>query len=85
MAGWNPVPYAKDVTVPTLFVQNVNDRTTDMNHVKAVYDNIPAEKSAIWIDEKGDEDNELHRFHTYNWFNDHPEPLIDFFNKYLQD
>ena len=25
----------------------------------------------------------LHRFDAYNWFNDHPEKLLEFFGKYL--
>ena len=79
MAGWNPIPYAKNIFVPVLFVQNVNDPWSDMKHVKEIYNAIPTEKEAIWIDEE-----EKHRFHTYNWFNDHPEPLINFFKKYLK-
>jgi hypothetical protein len=49
-----------------------------MNHIRAIYDAIPAEKEAIWIDEE-----EQHRLHTYNWFNDHPEKLLEFLNRYL--
>lgn len=79
MAGWNPIPYAKNIFVPVLFVQNVNDPWSDMKHVREIYDAIPTEKEVIWIDEE-----EKHRFHTYNWFNNHPEPLLDFFNRYLQ-
>jgi pimeloyl-ACP methyl ester carboxylesterase len=78
MEDWNPVPFAKKVFVPTLFVQNVNDPWSDMEHIRAIYGKIPTEKSAIWIDEE-----ETHRFLTYNWFNDHPEPLLDFLGKYM--
>ena len=79
MAGWNPIPFAKNVYVPVLFVQNVHDPWSDMDHVREIYDAIPTEKEAIWIDEE-----EKHRFHTYNWFNDHPELLLDFFNRNLR-
>ena len=79
MAGWNPIPYAKNIFVPVLFVQNVNDPWSDMKHVKEIYNAIPTDKEAIWIDEE-----EKHRFHTYNWFNNNPEPLINFFKKYLK-
>jgi len=78
MSGWNPVNFAGDITIPTLFVQNVNDPWTDMNHVKDIYNRIPAEKEALWIDEK-----ETHRFIAYNWFNDHPEQLVNFFDEKL--
>jgi alpha-beta hydrolase superfamily lysophospholipase len=79
MAGWDPVPFAKNIFVPVLFVQNVNDPWSDMDHVREIYNAIPTEKTAIWIDEE----EEKHRFHTYNWFNDNPEKLLQFFNKYL--
>ena len=78
MEDWNPVPFAEKVFVPALFVQNVNDPWSDMDHMHEIYDAIPTEKSAIWIDEE-----ETHRFLTYNWFNDHPEPLLDFFGTYM--
>jgi pimeloyl-ACP methyl ester carboxylesterase len=74
----NPALFADKITVPTLFVQNVNDPWSDMEHSKEIYDKIGAEKEAIWLDE-----TEKHRFLTYNWFNDHPEKLIAFFDKHL--
>ena len=49
-----------------------------MDHVRKIYDAIPTEKEAISIDEE-----EKHRFHTYNWFNDHPEKLLGFFPKHM--
>lgn len=73
-----PVPYAKNVIVPTLFVQNVNDPWSDMAHSRAIYDAIPTEKEVVWLDEE-----EHHRFLAYNWFNDHPEKLLAFFSRYL--
>ena len=78
MKDWDAISYIKDIFVPVLFVQNVNDPTSDMDHVRENYNAIPTEKEVIWIDEK-----EKHRFHTYNWFNNNPEPLINFFNKHL--
>ena len=83
MAEWDPVPFAEDVRVPVLFVQNVNDSTSDMKHVEAIYNAIPSEKNAIWIDEEGTDAGTYHRFHTYNWFNDHPEQLVAFFDAKL--
>ena len=78
MAGWNPINFANKITIPTLFVQNVNDPWTDMKHVEDIFSSIPAEKEALWIDEK-----QTHRFMTYNWFNEHPEQLVKFFDKHL--
>lgn len=43
MAGWNPIPFANNIFVPVLFVQNVNDPWSDMDHVKKIYNAIPTE------------------------------------------
>lgn len=78
MKDQDPTLYAPNVFVPVLFVQNINDPWSDIEHSRAIYNAFSTEKEAIWIDEE-----EHHRFHTYNWFNDHPEKLIDFMNRYL--
>jgi pimeloyl-ACP methyl ester carboxylesterase len=73
----NPELYAGDVLVPVLFVQALGDPWSDIDHSRAIYDAIPTEKEAIWIE------GDLHRFDTYNWFNDHPEELLSFFEQNL--
>lgn len=73
----NPVLYAGDVFVPVLFVQALGDPWSDIDHSRAIYDAIPTEKEAIWLE------GDVHRFYAYNYFNDHPEKLLDFFEKYL--
>ncbi|MCV6574454.1 MAG: hypothetical protein OIF58_01860 [Cohaesibacter sp.] len=83
LADWNPIGNMKHIFVPALFVQNLHDKTSDMDHMREIFSVIPTEKTAIWIDEP-DEDHSRHRFHTYNWFNHHPQPLLDFFGRYLK-
>ena len=78
MTDQNPLLYAPNIFLPTLFVQNVNDPWSDMDHSRAIYDAIPTEKKAIWIDEEAH-----HRFLTYNWFNDNPKKLLDFLDQHL--
>ena len=73
MDDQNPLLYAKDVFVPTLFVQSIEDPWSDIDHSEEIYNMIPTEKEAIWIE------GEMHRFDTYNWFNDNPEPLLGVF------
>jgi pimeloyl-ACP methyl ester carboxylesterase len=75
-----PLPYAGNVFVPVLYVQNINDYWSDMDESRAIYDAIPTDKEAIWLDE-----NEKHRFLAYNWFNDNPKPLLAFMDKYLTE
>lgn len=73
----NPLLYAGDVMVPVLFVQALGDPWSDIEHIRTIYETIPTEKEAIWIE------GDLHRFDTYNWFNDNPEPLLSFFDQNL--
>ncbi len=79
LEGQNPLLYAGQVSVPTLFVQNINDPWSDMEHSNEIYNSIPTEKEAIWLDEE-----ERHRFLAYNWFNDHPDKMVEWFDKYLK-
>ena len=73
----NPLRFVSKIIVPTLFMQNLNDPWTEIGHTKEIYEAIPVEKEAIWYE------GENHRFDAYNWFNDNPEKLIAFFDKYL--
>ncbi len=79
MERQNPELFADKILVPTLFVQNVNDVWSDMDHIRRIYSLIPTEKKALWLDKK----DQPHRFMAYNWFNDHPEELLAFFEKHL--
>lgn len=73
----NPLRFVENITIPTLYMQNLNDPWTDIDHTKEIYNAIPSEKEAIWYE------GENHRFDAYNWFNDNPEKLIAFFDKHL--
>lgn len=73
----NPLLFADKINTPTLFVQNINDPWGNIEHSKEIFEKIKVEKEAVWLDE------EAHRFLAYNWFNDHPEQLLTFFNKHI--
>lgn len=73
----NPLRFVEHITVPTLFMQNINDPWTEIAHTKEIYNAIPGVKEAFWYE------GENHRFDAYNWFNDHPEKLIAFFDTHL--
>ena len=64
--------------MPTLFVQEIMDPISSIDSSRDIYNAIPTEKEALWLT-----DGDLHRFDAYNWFNDHPEELLEFFGKYL--
>ncbi|MBN1883339.1 MAG: hypothetical protein JW885_14315 [Deltaproteobacteria bacterium] len=79
MNDYHPLLFAGDVCVPVLFVQSLEDPWSDIDLSRAIYDAFPTEKEAVWLE------GEMHRFDTYNWFNDHPEPLLDFLGRHLSE
>jgi dipeptidyl aminopeptidase/acylaminoacyl peptidase len=74
---YSPLLFAGDVFVPVLFVQSLEDPWSDIAFSQKIFDAFPTEKEAIWLE------GEMHRFDTYNWFNDHPEPLLDFLDRHM--
>ncbi|MEO1033463.1 MAG: alpha/beta hydrolase [Bacteroidota bacterium] len=71
------MPYVKDIHVPTLVIQNSNDPMTNMNMVKDYYEDLSVEKDMLWLD------LEKKRGAAYAWLGENPEPIIGWFNKYL--
>lgn len=43
-------PFTKDVSVPTLVVQNVNDGFLDKDFIQEYYDSLEVEKELLWIE-----------------------------------
>lgn len=77
-------PSVKAVNVPTLVIQNKNDGYLDADFVRGVYNDLPAEKELLWLDipkKKGGANP--NRAAAYEWLGENPEPILDWFNKYL--
>ncbi len=66
------------VQVPTLLCQGRNDPNTNLNFIHDIYENLPEEKELYWLEDV------THRFDGYNWFYDHPEKMLEWFNKYVK-
>ena len=72
------------VRVPVLFTQvaadvYTTDEETGVNDVQIIHDRCPTDKTLIWIGpDQATPFGEGKRFDGYNYFNDHPEELIDF-------
>lgn len=71
------LPYAKDITAPTLFVQAKSDPWIDTQFVMDVYTATPAPKEILWLE------GNMTRFDTYNYFGQHPEKMLEFFKKHM--
>jgi len=71
------LPYAKNIRVPTLYIQAETDPWIDTKFIEDVYNATPSPKEILWL--KG----EMARFDTYNYFGEHPEKMLEFLKKYM--
>ena len=65
LTGDSFLPHVKDISVPTLVIQNENDPMTDMGMVKEYYQNLQVEKEILWLDLK------KKRGAAYAWLGNH--------------
>jgi uncharacterized protein len=73
----SPLKYAKSIHIPTLVAQVHRDSMTRPEDVQSIYDAIPVEaKKLLWIE------GTTRRFDGYNYFGEHPEVAIDWFEVY---
>jgi esterase/lipase len=76
LAEQSPLEYAKSIHVPTLVAQVHHDSMTRPEDVQSIYDAIPVEKKLHWIE------GTTRRFDGYNYFGEHPEVAIDWFDSH---
>lgn len=75
----SPHNYAMNVKVPTFIIQVKNDVWTTPDDVQKTFDLIPGnDKKLFWIE------GTTVRFDGYNYFGEHPEMMIEWFNKYVK-
>ena len=72
-------PLVDQINVPTMVAQLATDKWTDLDKVKEYYNDLTVEKEMYWIE------GPKNRIEAYDWFNHHPEKMIEFFGKYLGD
>ncbi|MEM7038186.1 MAG: alpha/beta hydrolase [Bacteroidota bacterium] len=71
------MPHVKDITVPTLVIQNSNDPWTDKNLVEQYYKDLQVEKKMLWLDLK------KKRAAAYDWIGHNSEEILGWFGKYM--
>ena len=75
-----PHLYAQNINIPTFIIQNKDDVWTIPDDVQTTFDLIPIEdKKLLWIEEGNPK-----RFIGYNYFGEHPESMIEWFDKYMK-
>lgn len=71
------LPYVKEISVPTMVIQNTNDPMTNMDMVKQYFNDLNVEKEVLWLD------LEKKRGASYAWLSKNSKPILDWYNKYL--
>lgn len=71
------LPYVKEISVPTMVIQNTNDPMTNMDMVKQYFNDLNVEKEVLWLD------LEKKRGASYAWLGKNSKPILDWYNKYL--
>ena len=73
----SPVEDAKSVQIPTFMTQVKDDKATFPEDVQSIYDSILIEdKKLFWIE------GTKERFRGYTYYSEHPEQMIEWYNKY---
>lgn len=73
----SPKEQAKDIRIPTLFVQAIHDPWTDLTDILGMFEATPAAKELFWIERT------RHRFESYSYFQDQPEKMLDWLGRRL--
>lgn len=72
------LPLIKNVKLPTLMLQVRNDMVSRESDIQEMFDALTVkEKEIIWVEDTP------WRFHGYTYFSEHPQPMIDWYNKYM--
>lgn len=77
LTGDSFLPFAKDVKVPTMVIQNKNDNMTDLAMVEQYYDSLEVEKKYLSLD------LEKKRAAAYDWLGKNPDEILEWFGKYV--
>ncbi len=77
LTGDSFLPYAKDISVPTLVIQNENDPMTNLDMVKDFYSNISVKKELLMLK------LEKKRGAAYDWIGKNPNEILEWFGKYI--
>ncbi len=77
LTGDSFLTYVKDISVPTLIIQNTNDPMTNMKMVKQYYKDLTVEKEMMWLD------LEKKRGAAYDWIGKNPKKIVGWFDGYM--
>ncbi|MEL6536259.1 MAG: alpha/beta hydrolase, partial [Bacteroidota bacterium] len=76
----NIIPKAKNIHIPTYFLQVRNDTNSRWTDVQEIFENTPVEDKKIeYVEETP------WRFKGYTYFSEHPESMIEWFDNHMKE
>ncbi|MBN1888738.1 MAG: hypothetical protein JW850_12145 [Thermoflexales bacterium] len=72
-----PGQFARDIEIPTMYVQAKEDPWTELSDIQGFYDATPGPKE-LWLIE-----GKMARFEAYNYVGQHPERILAFIAKHF--
>jgi pimeloyl-ACP methyl ester carboxylesterase len=73
----SPGQFAKDIEIPTMYVQAKEDPWTELGDIQRFYDSTPGAEELWFIEGK------MRRFEAYNYVGEHPEKILSFVEKHF--
>ncbi len=80
-ASW--FPHVKDISVPTLVIQNRNDGYLDEAFVKSYFDSLTVEKEMVWIEIPKKRNANQNRMAAYEWIGKNSDEILSWFGRHL--
>ncbi len=77
LTGDSFLPYTREISVPTLVIQNENDPMTNLNMVNRYYNDLRVEKELLMLT------LEKKRGAAYDWLGKNSEQVLEWFGKYI--
>jgi dienelactone hydrolase len=76
---FSPVPWARNVKIPTFIYQVRDDVYTMPSDVQAIFDNIPIpDKKLYWVEKT------TRRWDGYTYFQRDPQQMLDWFDRFMR-
>jgi len=79
MSDHDIIPKAKNIKIPTYYLQVRNDMNSRWTDVQEMYDNTPVDDKKIYYVEETP-----WRFKGYTYFSEHPETMVEWFDAHMK-
>ena len=77
LADMAPGQFARDIEIPTMYIQAKEDPWTLLSDVQSFYDSTPGAEE-LWLIE-----GKMRRFEAYNYVGEHPEKILAFIEEHF--